>query len=418
MPGWLDPIRRVILAQLALGLGLVALLRLTHFLKGPSVLALFWRDDFPWFSLCLVASVLVHAITAEKRERWLLVPIAALLEASNLMGAARPSWFPPFGVCSAVSALLLRLALASRATGAPRLLHARASFDSLVPPGFGLISTEMLMALSRLTPHVRDLEIQNIGGWLGPWPPIVLGHWFRDVPGLAPICTLVYMFMPIGLSVVHAFALRADPTRRPSLLWALVLIPLFGYPLYYSLPMVGPREAWHALKPAVVFPPEQVPKFITTTLIVPAFAPRNCMPSLHTAWTLSAVLQARQLGRPLLLFASFWFLGTELATLGLGEHWLIDLVVAVPFTFAVNVLAEGTFDNPGVRRNLVLWIALVVGWMLALTLARSVLLSAPTLTAIGMLATPAIAMGAYFRRPALSISPERPADPPTTSSSL
>jgi hypothetical protein len=267
-----------------------------------------------------------------------------------------------------------------------------ALFDSVVPPWFCLVSIELLEWTSSLTPYVRDLEIQTVGGVLGPWPPLLVGRLFAELAPLRTFCTTVYALMPLGVALVHAFAFRADPTRRPSLLLAFVLIPLFGYPLYFTLPMVGPREAWACLDPHAVFPPAASPEFASTVLAPNALVPRNCMPSLHTAWTLAAVLEARRVSKPVLAFAWIWFACTELATLGLGEHWLIDLVVAVPFTFAVYAVADGALATRAARAPLLGLAALVLIWVGLLALATRALDRHPLLVAAAMLVTPLLAL--------------------------
>jgi hypothetical protein len=54
---------------------------------------------------------------------------------------------------------------------------------------------------------------------------------------------------------------------------------------------------------------------------------------------------------------------TALATLGLGEHYLIDLVVAVPYALAIFAFSSNT---PERRTPLAVASALVLAWMLYL----------------------------------------------------
>ncbi len=65
-------------------------------------------------------------------------------------------------------------------------------------------------------------------------------------------------------------------------------------------------------------------------------APRNAMPSLHMTWALLALWYSP---RRLLWASAVSVRLTALATVGLGEHYLIDLAAAVPFTWAVVKLA-------------------------------------------------------------------------------
>jgi hypothetical protein len=78
---------------------------------------------------------------------------------------------------------------------------------------------------------------------------------------------------------------------------------------------------------------------------------------------------------------------TELATLGLGEHWLIDLVVAIPFTFAIQAMVT---NRSRLRRSwprllsLVLMLAL---WLWALARQTTWLGRHPLTFDLAMLAT-------------------------------
>ncbi len=64
---------------------------------------------------------------------------------------------------------------------------------------------------------------------------------------------------------------------------------------------------------------------------------RDCMPSLHLAWALLLwIYSGRWLRIPMLIFAVL----TAAATVGLGEHYAIDLVAALPFTWAVCAVAQ------------------------------------------------------------------------------
>lgn len=81
-------------------------------------------------------------------------------------------------------------------------------------------------------------------------------------------------------------------------------------------------------------------------LLVPAAGPayagqanalRNCMPSLHLTWAALLWIDARKAGlrRGLLIFMGM----TAIATLATGEHYVLDLIAAVPFTWAVHRLS-------------------------------------------------------------------------------
>jgi hypothetical protein len=357
-----------------------------------TVLPAFLGGQFPFLSVCLVATLTFHVLTLPSRVWRVLVPVALLAELPSFLGPWRPAWYPPFGCGFALAATLLRCALALRTEGPERQLHWRALFDALVPPGLFAATIALLGLASYLTPVTRDLEIQRIGAALGPWPPIVVARWFASSSVLRLACQLVYMLLPVQLAFVHGLSFRARPRAHPTLLLSFVLLPLLAYPLYVAVPLVGPRETWSYLDATLAFPPAAPPTVHALILKPAQLVARNCMPSLHTAWALAAWFQARRLSRALSIFTALWFAGTELATLGLGEHWLIDLIVAVPFTCLVFALADGAARDPRRRPALLLQGALVCAWIVVLRSYSGALAGQPLLVQLAMLATPFVAL--------------------------
>ena len=67
-----------------------------------------------------------------------------------------------------------------------------------------------------------------------------------------------------------------------------------------------------------------------------ADAPRNAMPSVHVAATLLVFWNSIGWPKWARAITAVFLLLTVLATLGFGEHYLVDLVVAVPFCLAVQ----------------------------------------------------------------------------------
>jgi hypothetical protein len=77
------------------------------------------------------------------------------------------------------------------------------------------------------------------------------------------------------------------------------------------------------------------------------------MPSVHLAWALLAAIEARRLGLIWrTIFAAFTVL-TAFATIALGEHYVIDLIVAIPFTFAVHAAFDSDRVSLMSRRSVV-----------------------------------------------------------------
>jgi PAP2 superfamily len=386
-------VRVRLLLVLVAGLLLVAAGRLIWPLRVQAELPAFFEGRYPILSVCLVAACVVQLLTLQAPARRTLLVLITLVELPNLFPILPLTWPAPLGLGGALVATGLRVSLAYRAVGPLRAEHLGAAFDALVPAWFFVVSVSLLGLASEVSSSVRDLDIQAIGGVLGGWPPILVAQLFARLPALGVLCTANYLLMPLELAVVHALAWRRHPSQAPRLLAAFVLIPLVGFPLYLLLPMVGPREAWHCLNAAASFPPLTPPDITAHPTLHPELSiPRNCMPSLHTAWTLAAVFEGRRVSRSVFVVTLIWFAGTELATLGLGEHWLVDLVVAVPFTCAVYGVAGGALRTSAQRRAVVILTLLVLTWILALREFSATLAAQPVGVAIAMLFTPVFAL--------------------------
>jgi len=92
------------------------------------------------------------------------------------------------------------------------------------------------------------------------------------------------------------------------------------------------------------------------------------MPSLHAAWAYLVFWYARRLSVLERAMAVVVVVFTLLATLGTGEHYFIDLVVAVPYTLFILALTNSlayrtvwTFLTP-----LLVGLGTTLAWLVAL----------------------------------------------------
>jgi hypothetical protein len=77
---------------------------------------------------------------------------------------------------------------------------------------------------------------------------------------------------------------------------------------------------------------------LATPVPLELHAALNAMPSFHMAWALLIFWYGLKCAWPVRIGGTVFAAFTVLATLGLGEHYLIDLVVAAPLTAAIDVL--------------------------------------------------------------------------------
>src|SRR5205085_1858625 len=108
--------------------------------------------------------------------------------------------------------------------------------------------------------------------------------------------------------------------------------------------------------------------------------------SLHTTWALLLFWHARPLALGFRLLTLVFLVCTLLATLGLGLHYAVDLVVALPFALAVQAV---TVPAPPRQRlaMLALGASLVAAWLLLIRFGLSLLTVSPLLTVPAAFAT-------------------------------
>ena len=116
--------------------------------------------------------------------------------------------------------------------------------------------------------------------------------------------------------------------------WRTLFVPYVVAALCYLwLPATGPGVAI-AGYPATAAAVQEVQAAMVS---VPP-APRNAMPSLHVSSAIWIFMLRAALRRKWLFVAGALFvLGTAWATLAIGEHYVIDLVVAMPFAAALGL---------------------------------------------------------------------------------
>jgi hypothetical protein len=195
---------------------------------------------------------------------------------------------------------------------------------------------------------------------LGVQPGLALGRLVQAVPLLGVVAGLVYTATPFGFAALYALERRARVQSPLRLMSAFAVVCAAGFALYHALPVVGPCFAFGGWVPQI----QVAPRLPLDLVAAPSDVPRNCMPSLHTAWALLLFWHSRGQPRPVRVAAALFAGFTLLATLAFGLHYLIDLVVAVPFTLA----AQGAVAprSPERRLALVAGVGATLSWIVAL----------------------------------------------------
>lgn len=230
-------------------------------------------------------------------------------------------------------------------------------------PLFVIASRPLLALSSTVNADTLDLLAFNFDRSLGFDPSAAVARFILDPAGVREIALTVYASLPLAVALAVGMQLR-HRDRVPGTLPVFMAIALIGFPIYFLYPVAGPIFAFGALFP------DHLPAIPAALDVMPA-APRNGMPSLHFAWAFSLWLDARAAGfRARLGYGAFLWL-TVVAILGLGEHYLIDLVVALPLALAALALCAPA-TNPRRRPAFLAGVILLGAWLCWLTWGASV----------------------------------------------
>ncbi|TVL88673.1 phosphatase PAP2 family protein [Streptomyces sp. SAJ15] len=252
----------------------------------------------------------------------------------------------------------------TRRTGRERVLLLKGVGLGLLLVAGRKIGDTWLLITSKTRPEVLDPYVATADHALGN-PSWLAG---RMLEATAPIGThlldWVYAELAVAAIVVAVYQLRhvAVERRFPRhhLVRTFLVIGMLGPAVYMIFPVVGPIFAYGpgtsgtgGVEWAVANLWPDTPPSITTPHPVPydGITPRNCMPSLHTAWALAIFIHSRAGSRILRFAGTFWLLATLGATLGFGYHYGVDLIAGVVFALTVEA-ALRSYDRGWDRSGL------------------------------------------------------------------
>jgi hypothetical protein len=176
---------------------------------------------------------------------------------------------------------------------------------AVVMPLAGLLFAFIFPWVNRATPVTYDALLARWDFGMAP----AVRTWTMARPWLMQPAVFVYEAMPTAILLTILMTRGFDKAR---LVWSYVVGPSLVIFCYLLFPAVGPI---HVGDPN---------------------APRNCVPSMHLTAALFLWVNTR--GWLKWVTAAF-VLFTALATLATGEHYVFDLVVALPWTWFITVLA-------------------------------------------------------------------------------
>ena len=198
-------------------------------------------------------------------------------------------------------------------------------------------------AKTNFQPH----DFSGLERWVfrGSIPTLVLQHAFYHpgVVGVQDIVAMLFYFMHFVLPIVVGFVFWV--TSR-EYYWrfvvALLLMSFLAFVTYLFWPSAPP---WYQLHDVVKINDQTVKSLWGYTLVTPIYHSFNpnpfaAFPSLHAAYPMLAVVYAWQRYRLLAVGLVLWTLGVILSIVYLGEHYVVDVLVAIAYVAVATIIVE------------------------------------------------------------------------------
>ncbi len=255
-------------------------------------------------------------------------------------------------------------------------------------------ASSLLDITEKLHPKTFDLFLYSFDSSLRVQISFLTGQFLLKNLWLRTASLAIYISLPLPLALVYASQLRRQKGKALAVMIAFLATGPVGVLCYNMLPACGPVHLFGA-----AFPWSPLSTADAMQLnIVPVITEgaRNAIPSLHMTWVLLVWWNSRGLSRWVRVIAMIYVALTVLATLGTGEHYFIDLVVAFPFSLAVQALSSYSIPTSHRDRRVafvfgtfatliwlallsfnvkIFWISPIIPWsMIAVTIAPSILL--------------------------------------------
>lgn len=255
-------------------------------------------------------------------------------------------------------------------------------------------ASTLLDITEKLHPKTFDVFLYSFDSSLRVQLSFLTGQFLLKNLWLRTASLAIYIALPLPLALVYAMQLRRQQQRALAVMLAFLVTGPIGVLCYNMLPACGPVHLfgagfpWHPLSSADAMHLKIVPVVMKGA--------RNAIPSLHMAWVLLVWWNSRGLARWVRAIAVMFVALTVLATLGIGEHYFIDLVVAFPFSLMVQALCAYSLPlGEGPRRNALLFGTFVtLIWLALLSFSARVFWLTPLLPWAMIVAT--IAPSIYF----------------------
>lgn len=228
-------------------------------------------------------------------------------------------------------------------------------------PLFVFISNFFLGLSGHHHPFVKDEFLMAIDGTLGIYPSLIMGRFYFLLPDfLNLIARVIYYALPLAFIIMYK--IRSSLEREPplDLIIEFILIGVVGFALYNLVPACGSRFAFQSVWPYAL--PIDLLKEGPRLMFCPVSYPRNCVPSLHTAWIVCLFRSGWQCNQATKRFVSILGVGTFVAMFGPGAHYFVDIIVGFAFANCIGGLSAHKVSLKEPSR----WQAIGLGFLLCI----------------------------------------------------
>ncbi|MFJ7194085.1 MULTISPECIES: phosphatase PAP2 family protein [unclassified Streptomyces] len=318
----------------------------------------------PKSGFLLYASMGLMMVVLTWRQRFIATGVAIGIDLVIFLvrwaADARVTEGHPFGNGALWVILGWAVIAVTRRTGSERLLLLKGVGLGLLLVTGRKTGDTWLLITSKTRTQVLDQYVATADHALGN-PSWLVGRLVESTgPIGARFLDSVYAQLAVAAVVVAVYQLRkvAVERRFPGhhLVRTFLVIGLLGPGIYMIFPVVGPIFAYGAdgghWALANLWPDTPPPLGTPHHMPFDEITPRNCMPSLHTAWATAIFIHSRKGPRFLQYAGAFWLIATLAATLGFGYHYGADIVAGVVFTLTIEVALRALdrgWDRAGIQ---------------------------------------------------------------------
>jgi hypothetical protein len=348
----------------------------------------------PVLESALAGAFLIHMRARPKPAEWLsalalgsafTITYAWLHHGYGSYLGAAPSAYATFLGLGSLIVLVAQFFVGARAL---RRLHRDTLLVAAAFPYLSFILAFCLNLTTALQPKIYDLFLYAFDEALQCKLSLLIGTLMANSAALTISGVLAYQSIPLAICFLVAVERESPGRFRARILPLFIAVGIAGAFLYNLFPAVGPIYAFGKAFPGSL-------PAVSSLVIQPILqgtAPRNAMPSVHFACALLIWWNAAGLARGWRWLAAGLVLMTFVATLGFGEHYFIDLVVALPFAVTMQSFALRVRSWVSFERRAAFWggAVLTVGWIAALR--AGLFLNAPVLSWVAVVATLALTL--------------------------